>query len=138
MLPVQHAAVSGTAVFLAAIRWTSSPETILLWTVTGLLAGVLIDVDHALLAMVARGKTGEGLYWFRHPLEAITDPDAFLNDMDYPALVYHRLVTHLIVFLALSALALTASHPLIIPALIGIGTHIAADLYWDVRRGALP
>ncbi len=138
MLPDQHAVVSGVTVFSAALLLDIAPAAILLWTVIGILAGVLIDVDHALLAMATQGKTREGLYWFRHPLEAVSDPDAFLEDMDYPALVYHRLATHAVLFIGTTALVWLSVHPMLTPVLIGIGAHVAADLYWDVRRGALP
>lgn len=136
MLPDEHAVISGLVVFIAAQVFGLSTPDVLVWTFLGMVAGVLIDVDHALLAMTVKGRISEGLYWFRHPFRAVRNPDAFLAEMDYPMLVYHRLMTHSLIFLAL--VLLRHVHELILPVLIGVIAHIIADIVWDVKRGALP
>ncbi len=136
MRPDEHAVISGFVVFIAAQLAGFDTPDVLLWTVAGTAAGVLIDVDHALLSMVVKGRVREGLYWFRHPVKAMTDPDAFLADMEYPALVYHRMATHLAILVVI--ILLTGIHPLVIPVMIGVAAHVVADIVWDVHTGEIP
>ncbi|MDY6771593.1 MAG: hypothetical protein SV186_06610 [Candidatus Nanohaloarchaea archaeon] len=134
MYPRDHAILSaavtaGSAAFLGLV-----PGQILLWTVMGTVAGVFIDVDHVFLSMLVTGEWDEGLAWLRAPHKAFMEPDRLLRDIEYPALVRHRILTH---FLALAVLlAGTKLHVLFYPAAIGLAVHIAVDIVVDIWNGA--
>lgn len=130
MYPREHAVVSGAAVLLAGGYTGLGVERLALWVVVGTVAGVFIDADHVPLAMVFNGKMGEGLYWFRHPLRAILKPRELHDSIDPgDEIIAHRLVSHLMIFLGL--LLFLPYNPLVLPVLIGVAAHIAADVAWD-------
>jgi hypothetical protein len=133
MYPKQHAAISGIATLLFALWIGIAPEQTVVWLVIGMIAGVLIDVDHVVLGMIVDGRIDEGISWFLHPVAAVTQPDALLADMAYDTLVYHRLISHLLVLAVLAALSNT--YPLLLPAVVGLAAHIVADVVWDVWNG---
>lgn len=133
MYPKQHAVISAGATVLFGILLNGSPTQIALWTIIGVVAGVLIDVDHVILGMVIGKNIEDGIAWFLHPAAALTQPDQLLADMDYDALVYHRMISHVLVLAVLTLLI--PVHPLLLPAAVGLTAHILADVVWDVKHG---
>lgn len=134
MYPRQHAVVSGAATLLYAVITSVSPVEIVLWTIIGVIAGVLIDVDHVILSMLVAHRVEEGISWFKRPVQAITSPDDLLEDMEYESLVFHRMISHGLVLVIL--IVLTRVHVLFLPAVIGLTAHILADILWDLKQGS--
>lgn len=133
MYPKQHAAISAVTALVVAVVIGVSIPTVVLWTVIGTLAGIFIDVDHVLLSMFVAGNREKGRYWFTHPIEAVTEPDALVESMEYSDMVYHRMVSHLAVFGVFYLLI--DVNQLFMPVAAGLGAHIVGDLVWDVRNG---
>ncbi len=114
------------------------PELVV-WTVVGTVAGVLIDADHFLLILVVDRNVAGVRYWVRRPVTVITDPRTFLDDVEYekPAMNFHRLLSHCVILVAVGVAAVTVPLPvfLAVPALVAIAVHIAADVAWDIYQG---
>lgn len=134
MYPKQHALVSGAAVLAYSLFLNLPPTEIAVWVGIGMFTGVLIDVDHVLLSMVVAGRYEQGLSWFQRPMRAVLDPEALLEDMEYDRLLYHRLLSHLFVFVIL--VSLISVHRLFISAAAGLAVHIASDILWDMKQGS--
>ncbi len=133
MYPREHALSSGISVLTYTVLEGLQPGLIPIWILAGTAAGVLIDVDHAILSMTVKGRLEEGLKWFKHPVKAISQPSRFLDDMDYESLVYHRLISHALIVTLLWSLS--ALSPLVEAAALGTSTHLAGDLLYDLGTG---
>lgn len=133
MLPRQHAVTSGLVTLAVAVHLELAAPLVLLWTLVGTISGVVIDVDHALLGMTVGGHWQTGLSWFRHPVAAVSNPYEFLRSLNYPGLIKHRILTHLAVMSLLGGLA--TRYPIVVPAGIGLATHILGDVVVDLREG---
>jgi len=127
--PKKHAVLGGITVLVYGLYVGLGFSTLLQWLAVGIVVGVFIDIDHLLLAMFVDGRWKEGLKWILHPWRVFNHADEFLEDLEYPELVHHRIITHLAVLIALF-FALDA-HPLVLPALLSLSTHIAADIIAD-------
>lgn len=132
MYPKQHAIISGLATLLIAVFIEPDPVMIGIWTLIGTVAGVFIDVDHAVLSVLVENKWKEVLYWCRHPVKALTEPESFIQSTGYDTLVFHRLASHILILLTL--VVLLRLHPFVLPAVVGVSAHIAADMVWDVKN----
>ncbi|MDY6769784.1 MAG: hypothetical protein SVU88_02315 [Candidatus Nanohaloarchaea archaeon] len=138
MYPAQHAATSGAAALLAALYLQLSPLTAAVWAIAGIAAGVLVDVDHVVLAVLLHGRWDAARTWIRQPVTAVLDPEAFLEDIDPAAdLRGARILSHAAVLGA--ALLAVGRIPLATPVAVALSVHILVDIAWDVREtGGLP
>ncbi|MDY6788996.1 MAG: hypothetical protein SVV03_03455 [Candidatus Nanohaloarchaea archaeon] len=133
MFPRQHAAVSGIAVLIFALWKEVALGTLVLWTVLGTVAGVLIDVDHAFLGMLVGGEFWRKARWFLHPVKAIfIKPREFAKDMYYRGFTVHRILTHTVVLLI--SIYLSGFWTIFKPISVAIAAHIAADVVDDIRE----
>lgn len=132
MYPRHHAIVAAAVTAVAAVASGVTGFAFLAWVAVGTIAGVFIDVDHVVLSMLVHGRWREGYRWLRQPRHALLSPDALLEDIDYPKLVHHRILSHMLVFAGL--VLLVPFNDLIRPAVIGLGAHILADMVWDIRH----
>lgn len=133
MEPSRHLVVSGAAgAAAAALSGLPFPAAVL-WTAVAAAAGVLVDVDQVILPMVVTGAWRSGARWFFRPVRAFVRPGDLVEELEYPAMVFHRLATHTAAFLALALLARV--EPLMAAAAVGVAAHIAADVASDLSRG---
>jgi membrane-bound metal-dependent hydrolase YbcI (DUF457 family) len=132
MYPKQHAVVSGIGTLVYAILYGLLPADVLLWTFLGMVAGVMIDVDHVVLSMIMTGRYRRGLFWIRQPVRALTEPREFLDDMGYDELWYHRIITHTLILASL--VVLLDLHPLVRPVMVGVVFHLVADLLYEAHE----
>lgn len=139
MYPKHHAVVSAIVVLAAGLVAGLPAAQLGVWLVAGVLAGVFIDVDHALLVILVDRNLSGILHWVQRPVTALTDPRAFLDDVEYekPAMCFHRLFTHALILGGIFTVG--AAYPALTivttPALIAVAIHIASDVAWDVYRG---
>lgn len=132
MYPKEHFITSGSGVLAYSIAIGLPLPEIIIWTVLGSSAGVLIDIDHAILSMVIKKRFKKGLKWFRQPLKAITKPESFLDDMSYEGLRYHRIISHTVILGIL--FFIKDFNPLLTPVTIGVGLHLLGDIAHDLNN----
>jgi len=130
MYPRHHAITAAAVTAMAAVSSDVTGIMFLVWVGIGTIAGVFIDIDHVVLSMVVHGRWREGYKWLRQPRHALLSPDALLEDIDYPMLVHHRILSHMVIFAVL--VSLIPLHTLFRPAVIGLGAHILSDIAWDL------
>jgi hypothetical protein len=130
MYPRHHAIIAAAVTAMAAVASGVTGLAFVAWVTIGTVAGVFIDIDHVVLSMLVHGRWKEGYKWLRQPRHALLSPDALLEDIDYPKLVHHRILSHMIIFAVL--VAVVPLHDLVRPAVIGLGAHILSDIAWDL------
>ncbi len=131
MFPRQHAAISGAAVLIFGIWEEVALGTLIIWTLIGTVAGVLIDVDHAFLGMIGKGKFREIGRYFFHPIEAIfKKPEEFAELVYYRGFTIHRIISHFLIFLI--SLYLSTFFTIFEPVSVAVAFHIVADIAEDI------
>ena len=127
MRSVEHASI-GAAVGAAALfvlrRSSSLASNALLWAY-GVSLSVFIDLDHF---AIARWETGDWSHLRRavtHPVWAFTSQKEVFPDLDFPV---KRLVTHVAVGGALTAVALPASAVVAAYTAVVVVAHVVADV----------
>ncbi len=130
MYPRDHAIIAAAVTAIVAVISGVTGTGFIVWVTIGTIAGVVIDVDHVVLSMFVHGRWREGFKWLGQPRHALLSPDALLEDIDYPKLVHHRILSHMVIFAAL--VVLVPVHELVRPAVLGLGAHILADIAWDL------
>ena len=131
MYPRAHAAISlvvaGGAVLLG--EPTVSPAVAIGY---GVALGVLIDLDHFVLAWALSGSLAPLVRVVRKPWIAVTDPSAIFETDDLGP--YHRLISHVVL-----AGAFVPAVWLVVDPFVGTLTaavlyaHVLADLLADSR-----
>lgn len=108
-----------------------SPATYPWWFVLGLAAviGVFIDLDHFLLARLARGDWRSTTRALRNPRLLLLDQTALFEEDTFWA--RQRLLSHAIVGSTIVGLLLGIATWLAVIAAVTLWVHIVADLIWD-------
>lgn len=134
MYPKHHALISGLAAASYAALTGLALQQVAVWTVIGMFAGVFIDVDHAVLAVMF-GKRDVVWDWMHRPVTALVEPARFVADIEYggPSLYYHRIISHLVILAVVVFLA--RWYALFVPVMVALVAHIAADIAWDLHHG---
>lgn len=130
MWPKQHGLVSAVFVCCYSLLFASSVVQGGIWIIAGTLAGVLIDTDHVILGIVVK-KRYDAVSWFKKPLEAMLNPGALLDDIEYPRLIYHRTVTH--GFMILVSMAFLA-WPIGQVVFLTLCLHLFCDIIHDIMN----
>lgn len=130
MWPKQHALVSAVFVSLYATLYAETIQVAVLWVCIGVAAGVLIDIDHVILGIVVK-KRYEGFSWFKKPLQAMLNPGELLDDIEYPAMIYHRTITHLLIILASMTML---SWPVGRVVFLTLCLHLFCDIIHDIMN----
>ncbi|MDY6773589.1 MAG: hypothetical protein SVS85_00185 [Candidatus Nanohaloarchaea archaeon] len=139
MRALNHFIISALAAPLAvtAIYTGLTPPGFLFFYCLAVAAGVLIDLDHFLLA---RWKTGSWEQLFKaleSPYRTFTDEDSVMGeDMGGTVSPGDRIVSHLTVLMLVLALYLFQPR-LSLLLVYTVSLHILADLFQDWRNGRL-
>lgn len=135
MEAIEHLIIASIASPLAA--WTlAGPDmsAFIFLTVWGLVAGVLIDLDHFLVARIKNGDWSVLLRALKDPLAAWTNWRKIIDPVkDVPA--EHRLMVHITVAIAVSAVLIPFNTQLFYMTALMTSIHILSDLYADIRNG---
>lgn len=121
-------AATGLALAPALDRY-SAPLLVVL-AAYGVGLGVFVDLDHFLLARLRVGHWGHLRAALRDPLAAFTDQAGTFDDVE--GLAFERLLSHVLVGGALTALAFALlGPPVALLTAVVMYVHVVADLLWE-------
>lgn len=125
----QHATISLIAGLALGI--TLFQENIIAVTVTALIFGTLIDVDHFLISRVVDGEWKYFRAVMRNPVKALYDVKSVVKESEeFPE--EYRYLTHGIIHLTLLTIGLYTSNALAYTAAVASGLHLLSDISADI------
>ena len=98
----------------------------------GTALGVLVDLDHFLIARLKTGTWDAVRFCLRNPTAAVADQSRIFGHGDVGML--SRLLSHLLIIGALAPALSLASVPLAILTVVVLYAHLVTDVIWDIRR----
>ncbi|RQG93442.1 hypothetical protein [Natrarchaeobius chitinivorans] len=137
MYSSQHAAISIVA--SSVLVYALSPITVFGSVVPAVAVvacatalGVLIDLDHFLIARVKTGNWNAVRFCLSHPSAAVADQGRIFDRGDVGAL--SRLLSHLVLAGVLVPAVALASTGLAVVIGVVLYVHVVCDVAWDIRR----
>lgn len=125
------ASVPATALALSVVRKRCSRVRLALLGVYGLALGVVIDLDHFLLARLYAGDWHHFGYVLRNPIAAVREQEAIFDDVRDMTL--QRLLSHVLIGGALVGFTKRFSRPLSVVTAVVLYWHLVCDLLRDNR-----
>ncbi|ESP89870.1 hypothetical protein [Candidatus Halobonum tyrrellensis] len=129
-----HLVVSAAvaAGLVAALPLASTPSGVVVAWGTLTAAGVLIDVDHFLVARLVRGDWANARRCLDDPRLVVGDQSAIFEAGDVWPL--QRLLSHVLIAPAAVLAAWTVSDAAALALAVVLYAHLLCDLLWDVWR----
>ncbi|THE63033.1 hypothetical protein D8Y22_21570 [Salinadaptatus halalkaliphilus] len=100
--------------------------------VFGTALGVLVDLDHFVIARFKTGSWDAAQFCLGHPTAVFTDQGRIFDPGDVGVL--SRLLSHLLVTGVLVSIVALSSVPLAVIVAGVLYAHICADIVWDIWR----
>ncbi|MXV63961.1 hypothetical protein GS429_18215 [Natronorubrum sp. JWXQ-INN-674] len=98
----------------------------------GTAVGVLIDLDHFLIARYKTGSWGAVRFCLAHPAAAVADQRRIFEPGDVGVL--SRLLSHLLLIgIAVPLLALSSASLAVVTGVV-LYVHLVSDVAWDISR----
>lgn len=98
----------------------------------GTAVGVLIDLDHFVIARLKTGRWDAVRFCLRNPAAAVADQGRIFDRGDVGVL--SRLLSHLLIVGAVVPLLALVSTPLAIVTGVVCYAHLVSDVVWDIWR----
>lgn len=137
MYSTHHAAISlvvgaGAVFALPAVSVFGVDVPTVLLLAYAVAVGVLIDLDHFLIARVRTGTWDAAVFCLRNPTVVFTDQRRIFSPGDVGVLP--RLLSHLLLVGLLVPLLALESVPLAVVTAAVLYTHLVCDVLWDIYQ----